>query len=151
MDRSKEGRTDKFEQALALLEELDESLVVTQIHHRRPRSLDGTSYLYNISHVPPELHRNWHIMFGNMNALQISHTINSFRWVEKNGLYVKCRLINGDVCEKLGRHNSTNEQKCRQAWDIMFKGLDFSQAVKSMNSTWIDPSYHFSVTKRRPK
>lgn len=132
-----------------MVRELDEALEITEKHHRRPRSLDGSDDPSNIYRLPPNSHKNWHILAGNMNAMQICRVVNAFPWVVSLGVYLKCVLINGDVCRKKGKHNSTNEQRCQMAWDNLFKGLNFVQSVSFMNSALIDPSYHFYIKKRR--
>lgn len=45
-------------------------------HHRKPRSLGGTSEPENISHVPAKKHAAWHILFRNLPADQIAEEIN---------------------------------------------------------------------------
>jgi hypothetical protein len=126
----------------------EEKMVLTQKHHRRPRSLKGSDDPSNISFVPPELHKEWHIMFGNMNAIQICQVINNYSWKPEDKI-LKCRFINGSRVKKRGRGNSHKEQRCQQAWDKMFKGLDFYQAINYINSVWLDPSYHFYVRRKK--
>ena len=50
-------------------------------HHRRPRSIGGTSSSKNISIVPDNKHRAWHLLFGNMEPVEIVREINKF-WID---------------------------------------------------------------------
>lgn len=128
----------------------EEEVVLTQKHHRRPRSLKGSEDPSNISYVLPKQHKEWHVMFGNLNAIQICQVINQYPWKPDDRI-LKCRFINGDPVRKRGKGNSNNERRCQQAWDIVFEGLDFSQAVGYINSVWLDSSYHFYIRKKKIK
>lgn len=147
--QNRRERKDKFAQVLEMLREYDDELLITQRHHRRPRSLGGSNDPANIYYLPIASHKSWHVLVGNMNAMQACKTINSFPWVKSEGVYLKCRFINGNACRKRGRHNSKNLRLCQQAWDQLFKGLDFVQSVSYMNSALIDSSYHFYIRKKR--
>lgn len=50
-------------------------------HHKRPRSLGGASTPENMSYVPVELHRAWHLLFQNYEAQQIADIINQ-HWLD---------------------------------------------------------------------
>lgn len=47
-------------------------------HHRKPRSIGGTSEPRNISKIPAKKHASWHILFKNLTAEQIAEEINAF-------------------------------------------------------------------------
>ncbi len=120
-------------------------MVETEPHHRRPRSLGGSDSPKNVSYVTPPLHESWHTLFGNMNIYQICNYLNSIHYKPEN-LYVVCEFINGDRILKMGGQNHSNDKsKISFAWNILFKGMNFTEAVSYMNSIWIDPSYHLYV------
>ena len=121
-------------------------VILTEEHHRRPRSLGGKNDPSNISYVLRRPHRSWHILFGNMNATQICNRVNSFPWKPK-GVTVVCKFINGSECKKTGAQNSKKSGKCQEAWALLFKGLKFKSAIHYINNTWLDPSYRFYVIR----
>lgn len=45
-------------------------------HHRRPRSLKGTSDPENISYVPEKLHNAYHLLFANNTVQRIVEILN---------------------------------------------------------------------------
>lgn len=45
-------------------------------HHRKPRSIGGTSEPRNIARLPVKKHAAWHILFRNLPAEQIAEEIN---------------------------------------------------------------------------
>jgi len=47
-------------------------------HHRKPRSLGGTSEPRNLSRIPPKKHAAWHLLFSNLPAERIAEEINRF-------------------------------------------------------------------------
>jgi len=120
---------------------LKKQTIQTERHHRRSVSLGGSDYPANISWVPPELHRAWHVLNGDMNAKQICNKINSLPQ-KPEGVTVVCKFINGTPVALRGGHNSKSQAKCENAEDILFKGLTFQQRIDYTNNTWLDPSYH---------
>ena len=51
------------------------------IHHRKPRSIDGVSSDRNMSEVRKSQHEAWHTLFSNMTAPEIIAIINR-RWLD---------------------------------------------------------------------
>ena len=47
-------------------------------HHRKPRSLGGTSESRNMSEVPSNKHEAWHTLFYNLRPPDIAHLINQY-------------------------------------------------------------------------
>lgn len=116
-------------------------------HHRRSRSLDGTSKKFNISLVPSNDHMNYHVIAGNMNAMQFSEKINGFH-LAPIGKLVKCRFINnGTRVEKSGREDSKDISKVNLAWKSLFPDpkMSFEEKIAILNNIWIDPSYQFYI------
>lgn len=118
----------------------------TEEHHRRPRSLGGSVKDFNISYVQHEPHMAWHVLFGNLNAMQICQKINSSIYIPK-GLRLECRFINGSRVILEGSHDSNRGTKVDKAWKTLFKGSNFNQIVPYINSTWLDSSYHLYIRK----
>ncbi len=152
MHRSRDSKFEKGCYKPRTLDWLDDEdskenteYVVTEKHHRRPQSLDGSSEDYNISLVEPKFHPYWHLISGNMNAFQTCDRINVLfpEWE------VVCKFINGDPVTKRGGHNCKKKEKCYRAWDILFRGQDFPESIRSINSRWLDPSYHFYVRRKK--
>ena len=50
----------------------------TNWHHRKPRSLGGTSDARNMSEVPISQHAAWHTLFYNLQPVSIAHIINEY-------------------------------------------------------------------------
>lgn len=117
--------------------------ILTQEHHRRPRSLGGTEQSMNISYVPALLHICWHTLFGNLNAFQICNVINAH--YKPSSVTVICRFINGKAVEKTGGHESKKNSKCAKAWKKLFKGMTFEEIIGFINNTWLDPAYHLYI------
>jgi len=121
--------------------------ILTEEHHRRPRSLGGSNDAYNISYVVGKSHRKWHFLFGNLNPTQICEKINNFYW-KPEGVRLVCSFINGNEVTKRGGTDSKYDEKCQDAWNSMFKKLPFQKAINYINSVWLDPSYHFYVRRK---
>ena len=121
---------------------------VTQEHHRRARSIGGTSKPANISYVKEHLHKDWHTLVGNMNAYQICNLINKLNYKPENIMLV-CKFINGSEVKGHGLHNSKNKHKIDVAWKNLFGDLEFSQIIEYINSTWLDPSYHLYIVSKK--
>ena len=117
-------------------------------HHRRARSLEGTEKPSNISYVSDLDHKAWHILVGNMNAYQIRDFLNylepQYKPIDKK---VICRFINGTRVVLKGEKNSHNKNKLSRAWERLFRGLSFEETIDYINSTWLDPSYHFYIRR----
>ena len=47
-------------------------------HHRLPRHKGGTNTPENISMLPENLHRAWHVLFKTYDAIKIAEVINKF-------------------------------------------------------------------------
>lgn len=56
-------------------------------HHRKPRSLGGSSKDFNISLVPPESHAAWHKLFKNYEPDVIATIINE-TWLDPDFEFV---------------------------------------------------------------
>lgn len=123
------------------------SLVLTEEHHRRPRSLGGSGNLDNISYVPSHNHKCWHVLFGNFNAFQIALWLNHSSFVPE-GSCVECVFINGVEVSSTGSNNSNNKNKIIGAWEGLFGSMPFSEIVAYINNTWLDPSYHLYIRKK---
>ncbi len=115
-------------------------------HHRRPRTIGGSTKPSNISFVTERIHKNWHKVFGNLNAEQIGNVINiNFK---PKRVTVICIFINGSQCTKQGDNDSkTNDfDKIMLAWNSLFeKSLNFSQKIEYINNVLLDPAYHLYV------
>lgn len=48
----------------------------TTTHHRKPRSLGGTSGRKNLSELPKSRHYAWHVLFSNFTPERIAEEIN---------------------------------------------------------------------------
>ena len=46
-------------------------------HHKKPRSLQGKTNHRNVILIKDNLHRSWHVLFGNMSAPEIANLITS--------------------------------------------------------------------------
>jgi hypothetical protein len=51
------------------------------VHHRRPRSKNGTNEPRNISNVSDKKHRAFHLIFSNWTPYQIAHELNT-TWID---------------------------------------------------------------------
>ncbi len=110
-------------------------------HHRRPRSLKGSSDQANISLVRPDSHKIWHQLFGNLNAEQIANKINS-SLVKPKGVTVICQFINGHPVEKTGWNYGLRDQVAFMlAWGKLFGEHKFVKNLQYINHVWLDPSY----------
>lgn len=47
-------------------------------HHRKPKSLGGTTERKNVSKIPHKKHVAWHVLFGNAPAHRIAEEINRY-------------------------------------------------------------------------
>lgn len=115
--------------------------ILTEEHHRRPRSIGGSSNPGNISFITKEHHMAWHVLVGNMNAYQIGdyfdHSIH-----KPQGTKVVCKFINGTQVIKQGENNSKKGTKILKAWNILFEGLNFKEILSYVNNSFLDPGYH---------
>lgn len=59
-------------------------------HHRKPRSLGGSTTENNLSTVRKSHHQHWHGIFGNMTAEQIIRYINA-KWIDPDYVVVLYR------------------------------------------------------------
>jgi hypothetical protein len=122
----------------------------TEEHHRRPRSLGGSTNTPNISYVNDKMHKAWHVLFGNMNAMQICKDLNKIKDFVPEGFTIVCKFINGTRVEKFGQNSSKNKNKRSYALYVLFKGLmNFEEKIQFINNTWLDPSYHFYTRKKK--
>jgi hypothetical protein len=119
---------------------------LTEEHHRRPKSIGGSSNQANISYVPREKHRAWHVLYGNMNAYQITKSLNNHPQ-KPEGFRVTCKFINGSPVVLKGMHNSNNFKKKENAWKELFGNLEFKEILHTMNNIYLDPSYHLYLKK----
>ncbi len=116
--------------------------ILTGEHHRRARSLGGTESPANISLVRNKQHSAWHVLVGNMNAIQICDWLNHSKFKPENKKVV-CVFINGVPVEKKGENNSRNKSKIDKAWKVLFGELNFEDSMSYINNVLLDPSYHF--------
>lgn len=115
--------------------------VLTEEHHRRPRSIGGNSNPGNMSFVTKEKHMAWHVLVGNMNAYQIGDYFDHSIY-KPQGTKVTCKFINGTEVITQGENNSKRASKILKAWNILFEGLNFKEILSYVNNTFLDPSYH---------
>lgn len=125
---------------------VNKKTILTEEHHRRPKSIGGSLSQANISYIEPEKHRAWHILFGNMNVHQITNFLNNSPKKPKE-FRVFCKFINGSKVELKGRHNSNNVNKKEKAWKELFNDLEFREVLHIINNTYLDPSYHLYLKK----
>jgi hypothetical protein len=119
--------------------------VKAEPHHRRPRSLGGSSSPYNVSFVSHELHSSWHILFGNMNVYEICNFINNIKYKPEN-IYIVCEFINGDRVTMMGGQNHSKDvSKISLAWHALFREMKFEEIISYINNVWLDPSYHLYI------
>jgi len=78
-------------------------VVRTEPHHRRPRSLSGSSKPFNLSYVKKDIHEFWHILYGNLNAYQTCELMNSDLKLLNKSARITCRFINGTEVTKSGK------------------------------------------------
>lgn len=120
--------------------------IVTEEHHRRPRSLGGTENRANVSYVISRDYKNWHTLLGNMNAYQICNQLNKCTY-KPPALKITCKFINGVEVLKSGENYSKKKTKISYAWYSLFKDMEFEEIIKYINNVWLDPSYHLYVIK----
>ncbi|HLP86793.1 MAG TPA: hypothetical protein VK153_02890 [Candidatus Paceibacterota bacterium] len=101
----------------------------------------GTEAPSNISYLKGKIHKAWHVLVGNMNALQICDFLNHIEFKPEN-INITCVFINGTPVILKGKNNSKNPTKIRRAWETLFKGLEFKDAIAYINNQLLDPSYH---------
>jgi len=118
--------------------------IITEEHHRRPRSLGGTENPANISYIKSKPHKAWHVLVGNMNAIQICDFLNHIKEKPKN-TNVTCVFINGTPVFKKGENNSKNRSKIHRAWEVLFMDRSFEEAIEYINNVLFDPSYHLYI------
>ncbi|HNW71895.1 MAG TPA: hypothetical protein PKZ36_03320 [Candidatus Paceibacterota bacterium] len=126
--------------------------VMTEEHHRRPRSLGGKSSPSNVSYVPKKEHRAYHIIWGNKNIYQIRDDINlsPLNLIGRpDDEMVICRFINGERVENKGENNSKKQKRVNRAYEILFKGMTFQEKISYLNNVFLDPSYHFYIRKKK--
>ncbi len=153
VDRSeRKSDAEKYDRRICLDQiseegEIQNKRVVTEWHHRRPRSLGGSNDVSNLSYVRPKPHRHWHTLFGNLNAMQICEMLNASPQ-KPEGIELYCRFINGSQVEKEGGVNHSEDlQKRETAWNYLFAGLSFTKIIDYINNVWLDPAYHFYITR----
>lgn len=145
----KESRRDKTENNdFVEAQRVKKQRVVTEEHHRRPRSLEGSNAPANISYIEKRKHDAWHILVGNMNVYQIAEYFNETPYKPEN-IKIRCELINGSEVKKEGENNSKNMSKIKKAWNILFVDCEnFEQIIAYVNSVLLDPSYHLYLEKK---
>ena len=77
-------------------------------HHRKPKSHGGKGHKRNISIVPEDQHKAWHLLFGNLTPLEIALVINE-RWLDADWILVPQRNHAGWKVEQ--------EEACCQCHD----------------------------------
>lgn len=118
------------------------------VHHRRARSIGGSDLPENKSLVKASAHKNWHILFGTMNAFQICGFLNRSYQKPKNMTLV-CRYVSGTEVLLFGSNGSSDTHKRRVAWDSLFKNMSFSEIIVCINQVWIDPVYQIEIKVRK--
>lgn len=124
---------------------MERDQIVTEEHHRRPRSIGGKETPANVSNVKGVQHRNWHTLFGNKNADQICDWLNNDCPYKPEGVKIVCKFINGTRVTKFGKNCSKKQSKISSAWQSLFKELEFDEIVRYINNVWLDPSYHLYI------
>jgi len=121
--------------------------VLRQEHHRRSRSIGGTSKPANISYLEEQPHRDWHTIVGNTNAFQTCNILNKLPYISKD-LMLVCKFINGSEVKGRGSHNSKNKRKIDTAWKSLFKDWEFIDIIEYINNVLLDPSYHLYIVPK---
>lgn len=119
-------------------------------HHRRPRSIGGSSSDYNISYIKVELHNWWHVLYGNMNAYQICEQLEidlrEYRNFEINSKLI-CKFINGKEVRESGSYKSKRPLRRLTAFSGLFKNKTIPNIIAWINNVFLDPSYHFYIVE----
>lgn len=125
--------------------------ITTEPHHRRPRSLGGSNKEFNLSYVKSDPHKQWHTLFGNLNANQISEFINEDLRNYRKPYFVTCRFINGSEVKKSGKGGSKDPRIRSEAWrNLFFNNISsMKDIIAYINNVWFDPSYHLYLKKRK--
>ncbi len=118
--------------------------IITQEHHRRPRSIGGKNTKANISNVKNRLHRAWHVLVGNKNAYQTCIFFNNVKYKPKN-VNLVCKFINGSQVQGSGGNSSNNDTLISYAWITLFRGMSFKEIINYVNNVFLDPSYHIYI------
>lgn len=135
-------------------EKKSRSLRHSSKHHRRPRSIGGSSSEYNISYIKVEFHNCWHVLYGNMNAYQICEQLEidlrTYRNLEES-LKLVCKFINGKEVMGSGSYKSKKPTKRQNAFSVLFKNKTIPNIIAWINNVFLDPSYHFYlVVNKKP-
>ena len=111
-------------------------------HHRRPRSIGGTSDKSNLyRNAPKTKHILWHVLFGTLNVYQIADEINRNKYFGSKMIYVE-QIGNLDIVLKEGQYGCKNIEKLKQVFDFMFRdGRTHKQRLDTINHLWLDPDF----------
>jgi len=118
-------------------------------HHRKPRSLGGTNFQDNISHVPQDQHTAWHNLFGNMSATQIASQLGVlfdgyvFIAVPKTSITSIAISTNYNVA----RHRVMQDR----AIIILWGSFNMKRIVENINNRWIDTDFKIIHFKKIEK
>lgn len=68
-------------------------------HHRRPRSLSGSSDPQNLSRVLQKHHKAWHLLFKNYDPERIARLINCI-WLDPDYEFIAQKKCNRRIIEE---------------------------------------------------
>lgn len=111
----------------------------TNIHHRLPRSLGGHDGGKNIISVCRRNHNLWHLIFGNMHALQIKEQIVK-HFLPNPEIVLSCTVEDPGKIIYGGNHACRMSVR-HQAWDSLFFTMDEDRILAYINNVWLDPNF----------
>lgn len=111
-------------------------------HHRRPRSIGGTSNKENLyKGAPKTKHILWHVLFGTLNIHQIVDEINNNKYFGNRTIFIE-QIGSLDVILKEGQYGCKNIEKLKFVFDFMFReGRTYKQKLDTINHLWLDPDF----------
>ncbi len=130
---------------------LQKNTGITNIHHRRPRSIGGACSKENESVVPILRHDRWTIITGCMNALQTTQAINCLLKLlnQPYRFYVfsKKSKTGHPMTELItpGKVDCKKDYKKIDAWKYLFAGYKPKQIQREINEIWLDPYYYLKL------
>jgi hypothetical protein len=129
--------------------------VLAEEHHRRCTSLDGKNEPFNKSYITPEIHHLWHIIAGNLNAMQFTELLNkhtpnpSIKNAKPTNVVLECGFINGSPVVKSGGNATRKKENFDRVWLLMFEDMNsFEDTIAYINYVLLDPSYHIYCIKQ---
>lgn len=111
-------------------------------HHRKPSSIGGTNQPGNLSAVLGSRHRDWHTLFGNLDAPLIFEKLKEdiLKFGFSFSLDLDFCIVKISVEPKNGNF-SKNQSKRKKAWERLFKDMYLAEIIREINDIWLDPDY----------